>query len=99
MEVDNHGTRAEAKADGRQKECGWMMNLLLSEAENGRWGFREGVLSKVVTPCKGEPRMSSGSFSVMGVSQAGTCRMVETEMLGNGGVSKASQRSRAQISE
>ena len=74
------------------------MNLLLSEAENRRWGFREGVSSKMVTPCKGEPRVPSGSFSVMGVSQAGTCRMVKTEVLGNGGVSKASQRSRAWIS-
>ena len=70
-----------------------MTNLMLSEAKNRRWGFQEGVSSKVVTPCKGEPRVPSGSFSVMGVSQAGTCRMVETEVLGNGGVSKVSQRS------
>ena len=96
--MDNQGTRAEAEADGRRKECGWTMNLLSSEAENGRWGFREGVSSEVVTPCKGEPRVPSGSFSVMGVSQAGTGRMAETEVLGNGGVSKASRRSRARIS-
>ena len=58
--------------------------------------FRKVVLSEVVTLCKGEPRVPSGSFSVMGVSQAGTGRMVETEVLGNGGVSKASRR-RARI--
>ena len=69
------------------------MNLLSSEAKNGRWGFQEGVSSEVVTPCKGELRVPSGSFLVMGVSQAGTGRMAETEVLRNGGVSKASQRS------
>ena len=42
--------------------------------------------------------MPSGSFSVMGVSQAGTGRMAEMEVLRNGGVSKASRRSQAQIS-
>ena len=73
-----------------------MTNLLSSEAKNRRWGFREGVSSEVVTPCKGEPRVPSGSFSVMGVSQAGTGRMVE--VLRNGGVSEASQRSQARIS-